>query len=65
MVDTYRVYLRNGQEYRRETLCTSNYRPIQQEIEYNDEKTTQGRNKETDTLKRREAFLYARTIILP
>lgn len=35
VVDTYRVYLRNGQEYRRETLCTSNYRPIQQEIEYN------------------------------
>lgn len=35
VVNTYRVYLRNGQEYRRETLCTSNYRAIQQVIEYN------------------------------
>ena len=35
VVNTYRVYLRNGQEYSREQLCTSNYRPIQQVIEYN------------------------------
>lgn len=35
VVNTYRVYLRNGQEYRRETLCTSYYRAIQQVIEYN------------------------------
>lgn len=35
VVDTYRVYLRNGQEYRREKLFTSNYRMIPQTIEYN------------------------------
>lgn len=35
LVNTYRVYLRNGQEIRRETLCTSNYRAIQQVIEFN------------------------------
>ncbi|MDO5022359.1 MAG: VanW family protein [Eubacteriales bacterium] len=34
-VDTYRVFLRNGVEYRREFLCTSNYRAVQEEIEYN------------------------------
>lgn len=35
VVDTYRVYLRGGQEYRREKLFTSTYRMIQQVIEYN------------------------------
>lgn len=35
LVNTYRVYLRNGQEIRRETLCTSDYRAIQQVIEFN------------------------------
>ena len=34
-VETYRVYLRNGEEVRREWLCTSNYQMIQQVIEYN------------------------------
>ena len=34
-VETYRVYLRNGAEYRRELLCNSTYRMIQQLIEYN------------------------------
>lgn len=33
--ETYRVYLRNGSEYRRELLCTSTYKMIQQVIEYN------------------------------
>ena len=35
VVDTYRVYLRDGQEYRREKLFTSKYRMIQKVIEYN------------------------------
>ncbi|NLZ87992.1 MAG: hypothetical protein GX916_00675 [Clostridiales bacterium] len=35
VVDTYRVYKRNGQEYRREKLTTSNYRMIPETIEYN------------------------------
>ena len=35
VVDTYRVYLRNGREYRREKLFTSNYRMIPKTIEYN------------------------------
>ncbi|NLX82776.1 MAG: hypothetical protein GXZ04_03040 [Clostridiales bacterium] len=35
VVDTYRVYLRNGQEYKREKLFTSKYRMIQKVIEYN------------------------------
>jgi len=33
--ETYRVYLRNGTEYKRELLCTSTYKMIQQVIEYN------------------------------
>ena len=35
VVETYKVYKRNGTEIRRELLCTSNYRMIQQVIEYN------------------------------
>ena len=35
VVDTYRVFLRDGQEFRREKLFTSNYRMVQQVIEYN------------------------------
>ena len=35
LVDTYRVYYRNGAEYRREKLFSSNYRMVQQVIEYN------------------------------
>lgn len=35
VVETYKIYLRNGMEYRREKLCTSTYRMIQQVIEYN------------------------------
>lgn len=35
VVDTYRVYLRNGSEYRREKLFTSTYKMVQQVIEYN------------------------------
>ena len=35
VVNTYRLYLRDGREYSREKLCTSNYRTIQQVIEYN------------------------------
>ena len=35
VVDTYRVYTRNGSEYRREKLFTSKYRMVQQVIEYN------------------------------
>lgn len=35
VVDTFRVYLRNGQEYRREKLFTSNYKMIPQTFEYN------------------------------
>ncbi len=34
-VETYKVYLHNGVEYRRELLCTSVYRMIQQVIEWN------------------------------
>ena len=34
-VDTYRVFLLNGQEYKRELLCNSTYRMIQEVIEYN------------------------------
>ena len=34
-VETYKVYLQNGAEARREWLCTSNYPMIQQVIEYN------------------------------
>lgn len=34
-VDTYRVYLRNGAEYRRDKLFSSHYRMVQQVIEYN------------------------------
>lgn len=33
--ETYRVYLRNGTEYKRDLLCTSTYKMIQQVIEYN------------------------------
>lgn len=35
VVDTYRVFLRNGAEIRREKLFTSRYRMVQQVIEYN------------------------------
>lgn len=35
VVNTYRVYKRNGVTLRREVLCVSTYRMIQQEIEYN------------------------------
>ncbi|NLE20185.1 MAG: hypothetical protein GX623_05135, partial [Clostridiales bacterium] len=35
VVDTYRVFLRNGAEYRREKLFTSRYPMVQQVIEYN------------------------------
>lgn len=35
VVETYKTYLQNGVEYRRELLCTSNYRMIQQVIEFN------------------------------
>ena len=33
--ETYRVYLRNGTEYKRDLLCTSTYKMIQEVIEYN------------------------------
>jgi len=35
LVESYKIYLRNGVEYRRELLDTSNYRPYQQVIEWN------------------------------
>lgn len=35
VVDTYKIYTRDGQEYKRERLCTSTYRVIQQVIDYN------------------------------
>lgn len=35
VVDTYRVYLRNGIEIRREKLFTSKYKEVQQVIEFN------------------------------
>ena len=35
VVETYKVYLQNGVEVRRELLCASNYQMIQQVIEYN------------------------------
>lgn len=35
IVETYKIYLRNGAEYRREKLCTSNYKMIQQVLEWN------------------------------
>jgi len=35
VVETYKVYKRNGREVRRELLCTSNYQMIQQVLEYN------------------------------
>ncbi|MBR1585555.1 MAG: VanW family protein [Clostridia bacterium] len=35
VVDTYKVYMRNGREVRRDFLCTSNYQMIQQVLEYN------------------------------
>ncbi len=35
VVDTYKIYRRNGAEYKREKLCTSVYRMIQQVNEYN------------------------------
>lgn len=35
LVDTYRVYTRGGQVYHREKLFSSNYRMVQQVIEYN------------------------------
>ena len=35
LVETYKVFLKNGRETRRELLCTSNYEMIQQVLEYN------------------------------
>ena len=35
VVETYKVYRRNGAEYSRELLCTSRYQMIQQVLEYN------------------------------
>jgi len=35
VVDTYRIFLRNGSEYRREKLFSSKYNMVQQVIEYN------------------------------
>ena len=35
VVETYKIYTRNGQEYKRERICTSTYRVIQQVIDYN------------------------------
>ena len=35
VVNTYRVYLRGGVEYKRELLCKSTYKMVQQVIEYN------------------------------
>ena len=35
VVETYRVYKRNGVEYNQDLLCTSTYKMIQQVIEYN------------------------------
>ena len=35
LVDTYKVYKRNGREVKRELLCISDYKMIQQVIEYN------------------------------
>ncbi len=35
VVETYRVYYHNGVEYKRDRLCTSTYRMIQQVIEFN------------------------------
>ena len=35
VVDTWRIYLRNGVEFHREKLFTSRYREVQQVIEYN------------------------------
>ena len=36
MVDTYQVWYRNGQMFKREKLCTSTYKAYQETIEYND-----------------------------
>ncbi len=36
LVETYKVYKRNGRETSRELLCTSTYQMIQQVIEYNE-----------------------------
>lgn len=35
IVETYKIYRRNGVEYARERLCTSNYKMIQQVLEWN------------------------------
>ncbi|MBR6184825.1 MAG: VanW family protein [Clostridia bacterium] len=35
VVETYKVFMKNGKETRRELLCTSNYEMIQQVLEYN------------------------------
>lgn len=35
VVETYRIYKKNGVEYKRELLCTSTYKMIQQVIEFN------------------------------
>ncbi|MBR6027757.1 MAG: VanW family protein [Clostridia bacterium] len=36
VVDTYQVWYRNGQMFKREKLCTSTYKAYQETIEYND-----------------------------
>ena len=35
-VETYKVWYRNGQEFKREKLHTSHYKMYQKTIEYND-----------------------------
>lgn len=35
VVETYKIYRKNGVEYKRELLCTSTYKMIQQVIEFN------------------------------
>lgn len=35
VVETYQVWYQNGQEYKRELLCTSNYKAYQETVEYN------------------------------
>jgi vancomycin resistance protein YoaR len=35
VVDTYKVWYRNGQEFKREKMFTSNYRAFQKTVEYN------------------------------
>jgi vancomycin resistance protein YoaR len=35
VVDTYKVWYKDGQEFKREKLCTSNYKAYQKTVEYN------------------------------